>query len=74
MKRTIYVVLSILLATNLLGMIVFLADAGWRYETGWIPFFVHLVFAGFSLALIYIVFLLAELHCKIDDLKKVSRP
>lgn len=65
MKRVAYTVLSVLLAVNAL---FFLLNGGWRQ--GWMPLFIHLTCAGFSLVLIYIVFLLSELHYKMDDLMK----
>ena len=63
-----YTVLSVLLAVNLLAALFFLLNGGWRQ--GWMPLFIHLTCAGFSLVLIYIVFLLSELHYKMDDLMK----
>ena len=68
MKRVAYTVLSVLLAANLLAALFFLLNGGWRQ--GWMPLFIHLTCAGFSLVLIYIVFLLSELHYKMDDLMK----
>lgn len=68
MKRAAYTVLSVLLAVNLLAALFFLLNGGWRQ--GWTPLFIHLTSAGVSLVLIYIVFLLYDLRCKMDDLMK----
>ena len=62
MKRITYVILSILLIINLLGCIFFIGNHEWVYQGGWDGFFTYLSRAGFSVVLIYIIFLLSELQ------------